>query len=157
MPDMENIELYTSGHKFEFAETEPIVHEEKFVCQLCSGKGYTAYKVRRDDGRIFNVGMDCAKNYCGLKFSGKRPIYEPIKIILSEDAKNKHTLSAKPEIDLSGIKVGIQVTHKEFGNGTVLSLDGDVLIVDFNSGEKKLLLSYSLEKGFLRIYVGDES
>lgn len=45
--------------------------------------------------------------------------------------------------------VGLKIRHKMFGEGTVVSQDGNIIIVNFAAGEKKFALPMAFAAGFL--------
>ncbi|WP_243112692.1 GIY-YIG nuclease family protein [Caproiciproducens sp. NJN-50] len=57
--------------------------------------------------------------------------------------------SAKPKVDISGVKIGSSVSHKAFGEGTVLKIVGDKITVAFGKAEKTFLFPQAFEQGFL--------
>lgn len=62
----------------------------------------------------------------------------------------------KPEVldlDLSGVNVGIVVTHKSFGTGTVTWIDKALkhIRVTFNVGEKTFIFPDAFKQGFLKL------
>ena len=57
----------------------------------------------------------------------------------------------KLTIDTSGIKGGTPVTHKTFGNGTVVSMIDGKIIVAFGKAEKMFMFPDAIENGFLKI------
>ena len=56
---------------------------------------------------------------------------------------------SKPSVDVSSIKIGLAVTHKAFGEGKVVKLDGDRITVAFGKAEKMFLFPQAFEQGFL--------
>lgn len=66
----------------------------------------------------------------------------------------KSAVTAKPEVesfDVSKVKVGVKVSHKMFGIGTVVKKykSNKYVIVHFKDGEKQFLLPDAFTKGFL--------
>ncbi|GHU37692.1 type III restriction endonuclease [Clostridia bacterium] len=57
----------------------------------------------------------------------------------------------KPTLDLSGVKAGVTVKHKIFGEGSVLELSAGLIIVDFGIGQKKFQFPKAFEDGFLKL------
>lgn len=49
------------------------------------------------------------------------------------------------------VKTGDHVEHKTFGNGIVMSIDDKVIIVKFDTQEKKFLFPQAFEKGYLEV------
>ncbi|MCZ2443928.1 MAG: UvrD-helicase domain-containing protein [Flavobacteriales bacterium] len=60
---------------------------------------------------------------------------------------NKLSHSSLPIIPLSELKIGMDVFHERFGEGTILTLDGilpnQTATIRFDDGEKRLLLKYA--------------
>jgi hypothetical protein len=57
---------------------------------------------------------------------------------------------AKPKVDVSGVTVGVTVTHKTFGQGVVTEMKGDLISIKFTMGEKRFQFPQAFENGFLR-------
>lgn len=57
----------------------------------------------------------------------------------------------KPAIDLSGVKAGVTLIHKSFGEGKVVKIVDDKIIVAFGKAEKMFLFPGAFENGFLRM------
>ena len=59
----------------------------------------------------------------------------------------------EPEIDISGVVVGAMVTHKVFGEGTVIWMDKakKYLRVAFGKNEKQFIFPDAFKQGFLKI------
>jgi hypothetical protein len=57
----------------------------------------------------------------------------------------------KHKIDTSGVKVGSVLMHKNFGEGLVVSLENDLMLIKFEEGEKKFRFSNAIAQGFLTI------
>jgi hypothetical protein len=71
-----------------------------------------------------------------------------------DNKPKKPSAPAKPEVesfDVSKVKVGIKVSHKMFGVGTVVKKykSNKYVIVHFKDGEKQFLLPDAFTKGFL--------
>ena len=54
-------------------------------------------------------------------------------------------------IDLSGVKPGVTLIHKSFGEGKVIKIVDDRIIVAFGKAEKMFLFPGAFESGFLRM------
>jgi hypothetical protein len=54
-----------------------------------------------------------------------------------------------PAIDLSGVKPGVTLIHKSFGEGKVIKIVDDRIIVAFGKAEKMFLFPGAFENGFL--------
>ncbi|MCD7846296.1 MAG: GIY-YIG nuclease family protein [Oscillospiraceae bacterium] len=57
----------------------------------------------------------------------------------------------KPKIDTSSIVPGSKLTHKTFGEGTVVAVTADRVTVRFDQGEKSFIIPDALERGFLMV------
>ena len=57
----------------------------------------------------------------------------------------------KTKMDLSGVKVGIAIKHKTFGDGVVKKIDSDRILVTFGKTEKMFLFPSAFEDGFLQM------
>lgn len=57
----------------------------------------------------------------------------------------------KPKVDTSSVTVGSKLTHKKFGEGTVVELKKGMVTVRFAEGEKKFVFPQAIEQGFLSI------
>ena len=76
----------------------------------------------------------------------------PVKVTIA------HQTSAAPQsalpkstLDLSGVKTGLKVHHKSFGNGVVSKIEGDRITVAFGKAVKMFQFPSAFENGFLRI------
>ncbi|MBQ7761310.1 MAG: GIY-YIG nuclease family protein [Clostridia bacterium] len=62
-----------------------------------------------------------------------------------------------PSVDISGVKPGVQVTHKAFGKGTVDSIENGFITVTFDAGLKKQFqFPGAFNQGFLKILKGND-
>ncbi len=57
----------------------------------------------------------------------------------------------KPTVDTSGVAVGVTVQHKAFGSGKVIELDGGLITVAFEQGQKRFEFPGAFENGFLKV------
>lgn len=57
----------------------------------------------------------------------------------------------KPKVDTSVVTVGSKLTHKKFGEGTVVELKKGMVTVRFAEGEKKFVFPQAIKQGFLSI------
>ena len=57
----------------------------------------------------------------------------------------------KPKVDVSGVAVGVAVSHGKFGIGKVIELGGGYVTVSFELGEKRFLFPGAFESGFLSL------
>lgn len=55
------------------------------------------------------------------------------------------------QVDVSGVKVGVTVTHKAFGVGVVKDIDSTMITVEFNGSDKKFQFPGAFNQGFLKI------
>lgn len=55
------------------------------------------------------------------------------------------------QVDVSGVKVGVAVTHKAFGVGVVKDIDSTMITVQFNGSDKKFQFPGAFNQGFLKI------
>ena len=75
--------------------------------------------------------------------------YNPYSLAYQSATANPH----KPEplqIDTSDITPGVTVIHKAFGNGTVVSVDNNRILIDFDGIEKKFPFPGAFLYGFLQ-------
>lgn len=59
----------------------------------------------------------------------------------------------KPEpvpVDVSDIAPGVNVVHKAFGTGTVVSIQKGMIVISFGGEEKKFQFPGAFQQGFLR-------
>jgi hypothetical protein len=61
------------------------------------------------------------------------------------------TTEEKSMIDLSGVKQGVTVKHKSFGDGVVVKIAEDKIYVAFGKAEKMFMFPSAFENGFLRV------
>jgi hypothetical protein len=54
-------------------------------------------------------------------------------------------------MDTSGVAVGVTVQHKVFGAGEVIKLDGGLITVAFEQGQKRFEFPRAFENGFLSV------
>jgi len=54
----------------------------------------------------------------------------------------------KPRVDISAVTVGSKLTHKKFGEGTVVELKCGFMTIRFTEGEKKFMFPKAIEMGF---------
>jgi molybdopterin-guanine dinucleotide biosynthesis protein len=65
---------------------------------------------------------------------------------------SKEQLSTrKPMIDVSGVRAGVMLMHKTFGEGKVIKVAEGKIIVAFGKAEKMFLFPGAFENGFLRL------
>lgn len=56
----------------------------------------------------------------------------------------------KPKVDVSDVKLDSSVTHKAFGDGTVVAIKDGKIIVSFGKVEKTFMFPQAFEHGFLK-------
>lgn len=61
------------------------------------------------------------------------------------------TKPTTPTFDPSDVTVGIRVSHKAFGNGTVTAMDSEYVTVDFEGMKKRFQFPAAFKQGFLKI------
>lgn len=75
--------------------------------------------------------------------------YNPYSLSMQSKIRNKPAL--KPlQIDTSDILPGVTVMHKAFGNGQVISVDSNRILINFNGIEKKFPFPGAFLYGFLQ-------
>ncbi len=57
----------------------------------------------------------------------------------------------KPQVDTSGVAVGVTVQHKAFGAGQVVELGGGLITVAFEQGRKRFEFPGAFDTGFLSV------
>ena len=73
-----------------------------------------------------------------------RPSYVPPTPVIT--AKKK-----LPKIDISGVKIGVTVNHKAFGDGIVKAIENSSITVNFNGVDKRFQFPGAFDQGFLKI------
>jgi len=53
-------------------------------------------------------------------------------------------------MDFSGVKVGDHVIHNKFGDGIIIRIEHDLILVSFGKAEKRFQFPQAFENGFLR-------
>lgn len=81
----------------------------------------------------------------------KAAAYKKTTTDITPAPKSKSTTTPKITIDFSGVKVGIVVKHKVFGEGKIIELEGRLVTVAFETGEKKFQFPQAFENGFLAL------
>lgn len=79
----------------------------------------------------------------------RQQTYNPYSLAYQSATANPH----KPEplqIDTSDITPGVTIVHKAFGNGTVISVDNNRILIDFDGIEKKFPFPGAFLYGFLQ-------
>lgn len=116
-----------------------------------------------DDDIEDSDGEDIYKNQ-GRRTSGKKEkvewkkMYEtqnaaevPSKLsvtVSNTDASLKTVEKEASKVDYSGVKVGSLLTHKSFGQGKVIAIDGEFMTVLFGKAEKKFQFPQAIQSGF---------
>ena len=62
-----------------------------------------------------------------------------------------NTAQEKPKVDISAVNPGSTVTHKKFGDGSVIAIKDGKIIVSFGKNEKTFLFPQAFEQGFLKL------
>ena len=93
----------------------------------------------REQGR--NSNATTALQSCGKRKASSH-LFNTAKLASAEK---------KPKMDLSGVKPGVAVIHKKFGDGSVMKIAGDKIYIAFGKAEKVFLFPSSFENGFLRV------
>jgi hypothetical protein len=75
-----------------------------------------------------------------------KPTIEPVQVTNTAPAPQP-----KPTGDLSGVKAGVTVMHKVFGEGLVVKTDGDKICIAFGKAEKLFAFPGAFENGFLKV------
>ena len=84
----------------------------------------------------------------------RTPILKPATKVADPAGSSYQTNKNSQEIstiDYSGIKPGVSITHKSFGNGKVVRITEDKIIVSFGKAEKMFLFPDAIQNGFLKI------
>ncbi|MCR5137258.1 MAG: ATP-dependent helicase [Oscillospiraceae bacterium] len=115
-----------------------------------------------EERRLFYVAMTRAKDELCVFLCKGQPGFaaelaeelpkpeKPVKPSLLSGRK-KAAPGESPESFLARIRPGSQVTHRSFGTGTVLEIQGDLILVDFSGhGKRRLSISTGLRLGLLR-------
>ncbi len=79
-----------------------------------------------------------------------------VEKIAADNQATRYTQQTEPEkktvvLDLSAVQVGATVSHKAFGNGTVISLDNSHIKVTFGDLQKTFLYPDAFIQGFLKV------
>ena len=106
-----------------------------------------------EDRRLFYVGMTRAENELFLF-----QYNEPSSFI--SELTGRQTPSATPTdppkqwspVARSDLRVGTRIEHRKFGEGTVRSIQGDILTANFGkNGTRQLMLSAAIKKRLIRL------
>lgn len=122
--DVDRVDANTKGEKEKTTENNPVVEEPATTQQ-------------QNTTKIFDPGII------------RQQTYNPYSLAYQSATANPH----KPEplqIDTSDITPGVTVIHKAFGNGTVVSVDNNRILIDFDGIEKKFPFPGAFLYGFLQ-------
>lgn len=100
-----------------------------------------------EERRLFYVGMTRAKkNLYLLSYNYKNDCRVVASMFLSE------VESAVNEEKCSSLEVNLKVHHNKFGVGTILDMDSNSILIDFEkAGKKQLSKSICMESDLLKI------
>lgn len=113
--------------------------------------------------RLFYVGMTRARHHLELLTyatkDGKekvesRFIKEVRSILLKQSQKELIINKPEPENphtirDVSGLIVGLTIIHTKFGEGHIVRIESDRVILQFGESQKKLSIQMMIDKGYL--------
>lgn len=122
--DADSVDANTKEEKEKTTENKPVVEEPATTQQ-------------QNTTKIFDPGII------------RQQTYNPYSLAYQSATANPH----KPEplqIDTSDITPGVTVIHKAFGNGTVVSVDNNRILIDFDGIEKKFPFPGAFLYGFLQ-------
>lgn len=122
--DVDRVDANTKEEKEKTTENNPVVEEPATTQQ-------------QNTTKIFDPGII------------RQQTYNPYSLAYQSATANPH----KPEplqIDTSDITPGVTVIHKAFGNGTVVSVDNNRILIDFDGIEKKFPFPGAFLYGFLQ-------
>ena len=122
--DVDRVDANTKEEKEKTTENKPVVEEPATTQQ-------------KNTTKIFDPGII------------RQQTYNPYSLAYQSATANPH----KPEplqIDTSDITPGVTVIHKAFGNGTVVSVDNNRILIDFDGIEKKFPFPGAFLYGFLQ-------
>jgi len=119
-------------------------------------------KTYEEERRLFYVGVTRAKNELSVFTfgAGRSTFSDEILEKYAEESKARKSSNSTSEAAISQKEYeefssrfykGVDVYHKIFGHGRVISREGDIVNVIFDSGSvKKLSLKFLLERGILK-------
>lgn len=122
--DVDRVDANTKEEKEKTTENNPVVEEPATTQQ-------------QNTTKIFDPGII------------RQQTYNPYSLAYQSATANP----PKPEplqIDTSDITPGVTVIHKAFGNGTVVSVDNNRILIDFDGIEKKFPFPGAFLYGFLQ-------
>ena len=122
--DADSVDANTKEEKEKTTENKPVVEEPATTQQ-------------QNTTKIFDPGII------------RQQTYNPYSLAYQSSTANPH----KPEplqIDTSDITPGVTVMHKAFGNGTVVSVDNNRILINFDGIEKKFPFPGAFLYGFLQ-------
>jgi hypothetical protein len=73
--------------------------------------------------------------------------------VFPKGSQHGYTSLNKESVDTANynnVKVGSVMIHNKFGKGTVVSIEKDILLIQFSEGQKKFIFPDSIKNGFLK-------
>lgn len=115
-----------------------------------------------EERRLFYVGMTRARDHLAV-FRFKKPglhstfaaeiFPEPVRPQPVRPAADPGYTAPSPKADTDAYRIGTRVFHRAYGPGRVMTRQGDVATVQFDSGEeRRLSLSTAVKRKQLRIH-----
>jgi hypothetical protein len=87
----------------------------------------------------------------------KPPISKVAESIPKQQDNAADPKEKRPQMDLSGVKPGVAVNHRSFGDGVVVKMTDGKIIVAFGDAEKVFQYPMAFENGFLRVELDSEA
>ncbi|MNO36483.1 putative ATP-dependent DNA helicase YjcD [compost metagenome] len=103
--------------------------------------------------RLFYVGMTRAKSHLELltyrERDGEQAVISPFVIDVKSIINPVNAGQASGSLEVLELRTGDIIQHRLFGQGDIVSVNGDLLEIAFNTGVKTLSLTTCLEKGLI--------